>query len=91
MARSEEPRRPQRRSHTAKVSPDGSIEYQGTKYQSLSAAGRAVKKLVAGPDAPESTLSTDGWGFWRAEDAVQGDIASLKMIRRRAAGSASDK
>ncbi|MFD8622323.1 hypothetical protein ACFV4E_00240 [Streptomyces hygroscopicus] len=78
-------------SHTAKVSPDGSIEYQGTKYQSLSAAGRAMKELVAGPGTPETTLATDGWGFWRAEDAVQGDIASLKMIRRRAAGSASGK
>jgi hypothetical protein len=71
--------------HTAELLADGQIRFQGQTYGSLSSAGVAVKQAVRGPDIPESIRATDGWAFWRANDAKAGDTVALKVIRQRLA------
>jgi hypothetical protein len=73
------------RCHTAELLADGSVRHQGQVYTSLSAAGTAVKVGVHGPSVTESTTATDDMDFWHARDARDGDIVSLKVIRRRTA------
>ncbi|MFD9979302.1 hypothetical protein ACFWZJ_02820 [Streptomyces massasporeus] len=77
--------------HTATVLTTGQIRYQEQVYPSLSAAGRAVKLRVRGRNTPESTLSTDGWDFWRTRDPVCGDEVSLKTLRRRVVQTQRDQ
>lgn len=77
--------------HTATVLTTGQIRYQEKVYPSLSAAGRAVKLRVRGRNTPESTLSTDGWDFWRTRDPVCGDEVSLKTLRRRVVQAQRDQ
>ncbi|WP_345048312.1 hypothetical protein [Streptomyces rameus] len=77
--------------HTATVLATGQIRYQEKVYPSLSAAGRAVKLHVRGRNTPESTLSTDGWDFWRTTDPVCGDEVSLKTLRRRVVHAQRDQ
>lgn len=76
--------------HQAELLADGKVRYSGQVYTSLSAAGRAVKVRALGLDAPESKISTDGVEFWRTEDAHDGDVVSIKEIRRRTARDARD-
>jgi hypothetical protein len=71
--------------HTAELLDDGRVSYQGISYPTPSAAGEAVKKAIRGQDLPKSVSSTDGWGFWRAEDRKTGQMARLRRIRRSAA------
>lgn len=75
------------RRHTAELLANGSVRYGGETFRSLSSAGRAVKVAVSGPGTPESTLSTDGWDFWRVRDPRTGQSVKLKGLRRRAASS----
>lgn len=70
--------------HTAEVLADGSIRYRGETHDTPSSAGRAVKLAIL-PGAPESTLSTDGWDFWRARHPKTGEIVKLKQLRRAVA------
>jgi hypothetical protein len=64
---------------------DGQVLLGHAVYPSLSTAGSAVKTAARGAGLPKSVLATDGWDFWSARDAVQGDVAQLKVIRRRLA------
>ncbi|ROO52663.1 hypothetical protein EDC02_7602 [Micromonospora sp. Llam0] len=75
--------------YRSELLPDGRVRYSGQVCSSLSAAGQAVKVAALGSDAPESKLSTDGLEFWRATDAVSGDVVSVKEIRRRTAQDAT--
>jgi hypothetical protein len=69
--------------HTAELLADGTVRYRNQGYSSLSAAGAAVKVAVHGPNVSESRKATDGLDFWHTEDALTGDVVSLKEIRRR--------
>lgn len=71
--------------HHSELLADGRVRYHGQVCTSLSAAGRAVKVEALGPDAPDSTISTDGLDFWHTTDALSGDVVSVKEIRRRTA------
>lgn len=71
--------------YEAELLADGRVRYRGEVYASLSAAGRAVKVSVIGVGATESKVATDGMDFWRTTDAREGDVVSIKEIRRRAA------
>jgi hypothetical protein len=73
--------------HTAELLADASVRYRGETHRSLSGAGRSVKLAVSGPNTPDTTLSTDGWGFWGVTNASGGWV-SLKDLRRQAAGGA---
>jgi len=75
--------------HQAELLSDGQVRYGGQNHSSPSAAGRAVKVHVLGVDTPESRISTDGLDFWRATDALSGDVVSIKEIRRRTARDAA--
>lgn len=72
--------------HIAEVLADGSIRYRGEAYDTPSSAGRAVKLVIAS-GAPESTLATDGWDFWRAHHPKTGQIVKLKELRREVASA----
>lgn len=69
--------------HTAELLGDGSVRYRGEVHRSLSSAGRAVKVAVMGMGTPETTLSTDGWGFWRSRDRRTDQPSTLKELRRQ--------
>jgi hypothetical protein len=69
----------------AQVAADGSLTFRAAACSSLSKAGEAVKIASRGPGIPQSIAATDGWDFWSARDATDGDTVKLKEIRRRAA------
>jgi hypothetical protein len=71
--------------HTAELLDDGRVRYAGEVHGALSAAGRAAKIATSGSGTPESTLSTDGWDFWRARHPRTGQLVKLKELRRQAA------
>ncbi len=71
---------------TAEVLPDGKVIFGGDEL-SLSAAGAAAKVDIAGPGLPETARQTDGWEFWKAPDPVNGQLVSLKKLRRDLARS----
>ncbi|MFY1622801.1 hypothetical protein ACN268_06290 [Micromonospora sp. WMMD735] len=72
-------------SYTAELLADGTVRFGGRPFPTPSAAGRALKIDANGPGTPETVLATDGLDFWSSKDAIRGDIASLKEIRRRTA------
>lgn len=71
---------------TAEVLPDGKVGFGGDEL-SLSAAGAAAKVDIAGPGLPETARQTDGWDFWKAPDPTNGQLVSLKNLRRDLARS----
>ncbi len=71
---------------TAKVLPDGQVSFGGERL-SLSAAGAAAKVDIAGPGLPETARPTDGWEFWKAPDPTNGQLVSLRNLRRDLARS----
>jgi predicted type IV restriction endonuclease len=77
-------------SNTAEMLADGRISYRGTVYETLSAAGEAVKVAVRGNDLPKSVLATDGWSSWRTVDGKTGELITIKELRRRASETSSD-
>jgi hypothetical protein len=59
--------------YSAELLADGTIEYRGTVYSSVSSAACAVKRV-----------STDrGWNWWYTEDHHSGDRVTLLEVRRR--------
>lgn len=76
---------------TAVVVADATIHYRGQPYASLSAAGAAAKDVIVGPDITDTVRATDGWLFWSATDARDGDIVPLKRLRARAAAERSGR
>ena len=71
--------------HTAELLADGRVRYRGEVHNSPSRAGEAVKIAIHGRDITDSRKATDGLDFWQAQDAVTGDVVTLKEIRRRVA------
>ncbi|PZG12559.1 restriction endonuclease [Micromonospora craterilacus] len=71
--------------HTAELLADGRVRYRGEVHNSPSRAGEAVKIAVYGRDITDTRKATDGFDFWQAQDAVMGDVVTLKEIRRRVA------
>ncbi len=71
--------------YVAELLPDGRIRYRDQVLKSPSAAGEAVKIEVHGTGISPTRKATDGLDFWSAEDAMTGEIATLKEIRRRVA------
>ncbi|NIA13652.1 MAG: DUF2924 domain-containing protein [Nitrospiraceae bacterium] len=67
----------------ATVLADGTVEFQGTKYATCSAAGNAARAVVTG-----RKMSTNGWTFWRFRDA-DGKVRELGTVRERYAAGAS--
>lgn len=63
----------------ATLRPDGTVKVGGEEFETLSAAGRAAKR-AAHEGNPKSTLSTDGWLFWKVKG--EGDeLVPLASIR----------
>lgn len=72
---------------TARLGEDGSLNFQGQQFTSLSAVGEAVKRASRGPDLPDTVAATDGWEFWQTRDEVVGESSKLKEIRKRSAAA----
>lgn len=67
----------------ATVRADGWIDLAGASYSTPSGAGGAAKEHAAGHPLSSSQRATDGWAFWRTEDA-RGLVVTLKELRQRA-------
>jgi len=65
----------------AVVEPNGSVQYDGKSYGTLSAAGGAAKAYVNGsPDGPFP--ATNGWTFWQYRDA-QGELRVIDGLQKQ--------
>lgn len=56
---------------------DGTIEFNGNRYDNPSLAGSAARETIIGRPA-----STNGWGFWQYKDS-KGDVLQLDDARAR--------
>jgi hypothetical protein len=61
----------------AKLLPDGSIEFQGSRFDSCSSAAEMARSTVVG-----KRLNTNGWVFWQYQDE-QGQKCTLDQARKR--------
>jgi hypothetical protein len=61
----------------ATLFPDGSVEFQGTRYSSCSTAAETARSTVTG-----RLMNTNGWSFWQFEDA-KGKKETLLDVRDR--------
>jgi predicted type IV restriction endonuclease len=72
---------------TARIEADGSVTYQGKRYDSLSTAASEARVTVIGPRADGSLPATNGWSFWmyRASDGSEQEIdhARQALVRSR--------
>lgn len=59
--------------HIAELLPDGTIDYHGKIRRSPSLAAKAAK----------GGGSDNGWRWWRTESHVDGDLVTLREVRRR--------
>jgi len=62
---------------SARLTPDGKVEFRGAVYQSPSAAGAAAKQSISG-----KFMATDGWSFWQYKDEV-GNLVPIKAARQK--------
>ena len=60
----------------ADLLPDGTVNFQGTKYDTCSGAARFARSIVTG-----RKMSTNGWAFWRYRDQ-QGNLVPLDAARQ---------
>ena len=67
--------------HVATLAADGTLNYRGRPYRSLSTAGEAVKVAIRGDGLPISLLSTNGWVFWSANDRATKSRRSAPPFR----------
>jgi hypothetical protein len=67
---------------TAKVLPEGKVEYRGESYGSPSGAGSAAKCDVRGLPRAKG-IATVGWDFWRYRDEQTGELTKLDVLRQR--------
>ena len=67
---------------TATVAHDGSINFAGTSYGSLSAAGGAAKAAVNGAPSDGPVPATNGWTFWQLRDPKMGQARDMDSLRQ---------
>jgi hypothetical protein len=67
---------------TARIEPDGSVTWNGTRYDSLSTAAGMARKSVVGAPPGREYPQTNGWTFWRFRDAA-GELAVVDVLRQR--------
>ena len=61
----------------AKLFPDGSVEFEGTRYPSCSTAAETARSTVTG-----RKMNTNGWSFWQYKDG-KGKTETLLDVRER--------
>lgn len=69
---------------TATVQPDGSVNFNGETFASLSTAAGAARTHVKGQAHPEhGHWPTNGWKFWRFADPETGTLQLMHVLRER--------
>ena len=66
----------------AVIEADGSVTWDGTRYESLSLAGGMARKSIVGAPPGREYPPTNGWTFWRFRDA-DGHLAFVDVLRQR--------
>lgn len=67
---------------TARIEQDGQVSFGGNRYESLSMAAAQARRTIIG--SPDGRLypQTNGWTFWRFQDA-DGTWQEADVLRRR--------
>lgn len=68
---------------TATVLPDGGVEFDGTRYDSLSTAAGMARRTVIGAPEGRAYPQTNGWSFWRFADPTTGAAMDIDQLRQR--------
>lgn len=80
---------------SARIEDDGSVDFRGVKYKSLSVAGGAARETIIGPRAGGGAPSTNGWTFWKFFDADGEarliDAARVRYAERSTSAAPSSK
>ncbi len=66
----------------AQLESNGTITWEGKRYNSPSGAGDAALTSVKGRTSKGANRSTDGWGFWSFKDH-DGVLKALDVLRQR--------
>lgn len=66
----------------AVVRADGLVEFEGQSYESLSTAAGMARKSVVGAPPGRPYPATNGWKFWRCQDAA-GQSCMVAQLRQR--------
>ena len=67
---------------SATLHDDGSVEFEGERYESLSLAAGNARNTVSGPPPDgRAYYPTNGWSFWKVMERGSGKLISLTEIR----------
>lgn len=67
---------------TARIEPDATVTWNGSRYDSLSAAAGMARTSIIGAPPGKAYPQTNGWTFWRFRDA-DGSLVPLDVLRQR--------
>jgi hypothetical protein len=70
---------------TARIEADGTVTWDGTRFDSLSTAAGMARKSVIGAPPGREYPPTNGWTFWRHRDE-DGRLAFVDVLRHRQSG-----
>jgi len=62
----------------ATIEKDGSVNFKGESFQSLSAAANRAKARVT-----RKPHASDGWLWWRFQDLETGKLQTVTVLRER--------
>jgi predicted type IV restriction endonuclease len=80
---------------SASIQTDGSILFQGKRYESLSVAAGMARNIASGPPpGGRKHWQTNGWTFWKYRDFATGKPQNIDVLRQQylksRSGPASD-
>jgi len=67
----------------AMIEKDGTVVFDGKRYNSLSTAASMARKSIIGTSSGKRYPQTNGWTFWKFRDAETGKSSDLNSIRQR--------
>jgi len=67
----------------ATIEQDGSVVFDGERYNSLSIAGAMARKSIIGAPPGRRYPQTNGWTFWRYHDTETGKLEKIDLLRQR--------
>lgn len=68
---------------SASIQADGSILFQGKKYDSLSVAAGMARNIANGPPPDgRKYWQTNGWSFWKYRDPTTGKLQAVDVLRQ---------
>ena len=67
----------------AEIQGDGTIEFEGETYNSLSLAAAFARKSIIGTPEGRKYPQTNGWIFWKYYDSKTGNLEEVDVLRQR--------